>query len=261
MKRLRATLLFAIGFSAAHIDAAVVPLAGRLDTRIRNVAFDADQVYRLQGVVGYAIDLIFASDEDCVGISGGDLDAVVLAANGHRLTIKPKLPVATNFTVLTTLRAYHIEYHVDEASTEPEIFAVQFTYAPLPSAAPTPAQQIDRALEEPRPVVNTNYWYCGALALEPVNAWDDGLHTHLTFSAHTEWPAIYLLNADGSESLLNFSVRDDTAVIHRLFERVILRRGKQVGCVFNRAAAQPQESARTGTVSPDVSRVMKATRR
>ncbi len=261
----RAALIAAMGLWVSQARGEFVPTPGHVDTRVRTAAYNPDQVYRLQGVMGFAIDLVFAPDEECTGISGGDLDAVVVAANGHRLTIKPKLaPVATNFTVLTNKRTYRIEYHVappDDGTVEPQIFSVEFNYAPPKASSPSLAEKVQQALESPRPSLNRDYWYCGHVDLQPVAASDDGLHTRLTFSRDTEWPAIYLLNRDGSESLVNLSVQGNTAVIHRLFERVILRRGNLVGCVFNGAVIRAQSPPQSGTVSPEVSRVLKGTRR
>ncbi|MEJ1961783.1 MAG: hypothetical protein WDO56_09640 [Gammaproteobacteria bacterium] len=47
-------------------------------------------MYRLEGTLGYAIDLIVAPDEEFVGVAGGELEAVVIATHANRLTIKPK---------------------------------------------------------------------------------------------------------------------------------------------------------------------------
>lgn len=261
-------LIIATGLWMCQAHGALVPTPGRIDARVRTAPFDPNQVYRLQGTLGYAIDLIVSADEEFIGVSGGDLEAVVVAANKHRLTIKPAVaPLFTNFTLLTTRRAYAIEYQVSEPQEgdEPQMFSVQFTYLPAPSSGPSPAEKAQQLLERPRPIVNTDYWYCGDVGLEPQSASDDGLHSRLTFHPNTEWPAIYLLHADGSESLMNFSVQGNTAVIHRLFERVILRRGNLVGCVFNHAFNhafnRAQDMPNSGTVSPEVSRILKGSRR
>ena len=91
-------------------------------------------------------------------------------------------------------------------------------------------------MEPPRPV-NRDYWYCGGPTLQPVAASDDGVQTRLTFSARGEWPAIFVRNEDGSESLLNFHAEGTTAVVHRVAPEFVLRRGRLVGCVENRGYA------------------------
>lgn len=257
----RQIVIAAMSVSMCPAHSAIVPTAGILDTRVRTAAYEPNEVYRLQGTLGFSIDLVVSPEEQFVGVSGGDLEAVVVSAAQSRLSIKPVLaPFKTNFTVLTNLRAYHIEYLVDERKKdeEPDTFSVQFTYPPKPSVDATDVK-IDEALKRAAPVLNTDYWYCGDLSLQPLSASDDGLHTRITFAADSEWPAIYVLHSDGEESLVNVSVDGDTAVVHRTFERVILRRGELVGCIFNRALIQNPRSPHTGTVSPDVQRVLRGT--
>ena len=49
-----------------------------------------------------------------------------------------------------------------------------------------------------------------------------------------EWPAIFVRNADGTESLVNFHAEGTTAVLHRVAPAFVLRRGGLVGCIENR---------------------------
>ena len=105
-------------------------------------------------------------------------------------------------------------------------------------------------LEPPRPV-NRDYWYCGGPTLQPVAASDDGVQTRLTFSARGEWPAIFVRNEDGSESLLNFHAEGTTAVVHRVAPAFVLRRGRLVGCVENRGYAGSGVYLPSGTTQAD----------
>jgi type IV secretion system protein VirB9 len=198
-------------------------------------------VYRLQGFVGYALDLEFAADEVCVSVSGGDMEGLTLAAQGNHLTIKPKAaPLQTNFTVYTNHRVYRVDYRAvtDSPDLTPQavMYVVKFLYPPkvvtadVAKAAPSPS-----ARKTPAPGINFDYWYCGDSALKPIAATDDGIQTRITFAPDTEWPAIYLYTDDGTESLVNFSVQGNTAVIHLVAEAYVLRRGNLHGCVGNRA--------------------------
>jgi hypothetical protein len=54
-------------------DAESVPARGAADGRIRTAAYNAEEVYRLYGFVGYAIELIFDDGESFAGNGGGDL--------------------------------------------------------------------------------------------------------------------------------------------------------------------------------------------
>jgi len=90
--------------------------------------------------------------------------------------------------------------------------------------------------------------------LRPAAASDDGVHTRLTFAANSDLPAIFVRNADDSESLLNFSVDAGDVVIHRVAQRFILRRGALTGCVINRGFAGGGRRLESGTVAPEVQR-------
>ena len=102
---------------------------------------------------------------------------------------------------------------------------------------------------------NIDYWYCGEPSLQPTAASDDGVHTRLTFAAKAEQPAIFVLNEDGSESLLNFSMDEGDVIVHRVARRLILRRGQLAGCVVNKGFAGSGERLKSHTVSEEVERL------
>ena len=77
----------------------------------------------------------------------------------------------------------------------------------------------------------------------------------LRFAAKAEQPAVFVLNEDGSESLLNFSMEADELVIHRVTRQLILRRGRLSGHVVNKGFSGSGERSESGTVSPDVRRM------
>ncbi len=248
---------------AAWVASAAVAAAA--DSRLRTMLYSADQVYRLPAVIGYEIDLQFEAGESFVGLGAGDLEGLAFRAQANHLFIKPKAThVHTNLTVLTSRRVYHFDYRTLPQQSDPDgidvVYALRFAYPAPPSrpspptsvAAPTPQQ----LLSEPPALTqrNVNYWYCGAPELQPVAAWDDGLHTHLRFGARSELPAVFVRNDDNSESLVNFTVVDDEVIIHRVVRRLIVRRGKLAGCIVNKGFIGGGESLSLGTVSPQVER-------
>ncbi len=88
----------------------------------------------------------------------------------------------------------------------------------------------------------------------PVAASDDGVHTRLSFAAKAEQPAVFILNEDGTESLLNFSMDEGDLILHRVARRLILRRGHLAGCVVNKGYTGSGERLNSHTVSEDVER-------
>jgi type IV secretion system protein VirB9 len=81
---------------------------------------------------------------------------------------------------------------------------------------------------------------------------DDGVQTYVRFAERAELPTLFVLNEDGTESLLNFHIAAGVVVIHRLARRFVVRRGKLVGCIVNRAFLGGGERLESGTVRPEV---------
>lgn len=243
--------------------AETVPIRGAADARIRSAQYDGDQVYRVRGFVGYQIDFEFEPGETFVGLGAGDIEGLSYFGQDNHLFLKPKAPkVATNLTVLTNRRRYQIDYTATPqrpgAEDQEVMFAVRFVYPPVasPSAAELSAKRIDAALGEAsakRPQ-NIDYWYCGSPDLKPTAASDDGIHTRLRFAANADLPAVFVRNADSSESLLNFSMDEGDVIIHRVAHRFILRRGKLTGCVVNQGFVGNGPHLESGTVTPQVER-------
>ncbi len=238
---------------------------GHHDLRIRYVRYEADHVYRVRGYVGYEIDLQFAPGERFEGLGVGEAKAIKVAAAANHLFIKPVAAhVSTDMTVLTNRRTYVFNYRVRPTPAGPArpaiVYAVRFEY-PHASRRRTVAQlrrmRVDRDLyrAEHAPPRNEDYWYCGPPALKPQAAWDDGAETHLIFPSREQLPAVFVRNADGSESLVNFDMRGDQMVIHRIARRFVLKRGGLTGCIVNKAFAGSARRLASGTLSPQVWRV------
>src|SRR5580698_3345836 len=149
--------------------AETTPAKGSIDSRIRVAAYDSAEVYRLRGLVGYQIDLEFEPGETFVGLGAGDMEGLSFVGQENHLFLKPKATkVATNLTVLTSRRHYHIDYSAlsqRPAGEDDVIYALRFTYSPSPAqfAADTNAKRLDSQLEsaEANRPRNADYWYCG----------------------------------------------------------------------------------------------------
>lgn len=260
-------VLALLGTSVALAES--VPTRGKVDSRIRTATYNADEVYRLYGFVGYHIELIFEEGESFAGKGGGDLEGVTIDAHANSVLLKPRAPiVATNLVIFTNRRAYRFYYSV--ASRAPNefsdevMYAVRFGYPPkmTKSSGETVESRIERELGQVHAAtaLNTDYWYCGRKSLRPTAASDDGVHTRITFGDRSEVPAIFVRNDDGSESLLNYSMDAGTVVIHRVAPKFIVRRGKLTGCIVNKSFAGAGLRLDTGTVSPRIERELKEPR-
>ena len=264
------SLVVVAGLATGVAAAAVVPSPGRMDARVRDIEYREDQVVQLTGYVGYHIDIELERGEQFVALGAGDSAAVDVASEGPHVMLKPKAArVATNLTLVSSRRVYHFEYRTVDAPPQVStaIFALRFRYslapsgvtpaatpAPFSSQAVTAAAAVVAKVIVPSRPVNRDYWYCGGSTLQPEAASDDGVQTRLTFSSRGEWPAIFVRNEDGSESLLNFHAEGTTAVVHRVAPKFVLRRGRLVGCVENRGYAGSGNWVSGGALESDVSR-------
>lgn len=247
------------------------PSPSRVDSRVREALYQGDEVYRLRGHVGYQIDLQFEPGEAFVGLGAGDIEGLSFVAQGNHLFLKPKVAnIGTNLTVLTTRRHYHFDYAAVARRPDPNaldvIYSLRFTYPDEPgnrtASVAAAADRIDAQLGQAaaQRARNMNYWYCGHPSTRPIAAYDDGVHTYLRFGARSEQPAIFVRNADGSESLLNFSMEAGEVIIHRVAPRFIVRRGNLAGCIVNKNADGGGERLDSGTVADDVQRATRGRR-
>ena len=255
-------MVFPAIWPEAPLHAETLPSPGAVDRRVRVAAYNAEEVYRLQGQVGFEIDLQFEPGEIFVGLGAGDIEGVAFVAQDNHLFLKPKAAnVGTNLTVLTSKRHYQFDYRAAATSRvarfAEQMYAIRFIYPPDPSVASADraaSVKAGFAVAQARAPENTDYWFCGNPALKPVAAWDDGVHTWLRFGARAEQPAVFVRNEDGSESLLNFTMDAGDVVVHRVARQFAVRRGRLVGCIANRGYDGSGTRLSSGTVAPMVER-------
>lgn len=248
--------------------AETLPRQGRVDPRVREVVFDKDDVIRLIGYEGYQTHLKLADDEEFVGIGAGDTGGLDITAEGNDTWIKPKASlVRTNFDLKTNKRVYHFDYESRKSlpkNRNSMIYSITFRYPEEEAnqrTTLTDQERLRRKLKASGAAINRDYWYCGNPSMKPVEAYDDGMQTHVKFSAYAEFPAIFVENEDQTEALINFHIDPDNGevVIHRIGRRFVLRRGDLVGCIENRQFTGGGKRTTSGTVNRDVIRETKPT--
>lgn len=108
---------------------------------------------------------------------------------------------------------------------------------------------------------NYDYWMAGSPEISPTTARDDGRFTYLTFSNNRDMPAVYSVNAEDAESLINTNVEGNTIIIHRVLPKLRLRKGNAVVCIRN-DSFQPDGGTDnvSGTIAPEVERVIREVR-
>jgi type IV secretion system protein VirB9 len=236
-----AALAAALFLTCAVAQAADVPRPGSLDPRIQTILYDPNQVVLLRGTLGYQFMLEFAPGEKIETVSIGDSLAWQVTPNRHSdvLFIKPIAQSGnTNLTVLTDERRYAFELRVDQPHAgTPVLYVARMVYPQKVEAVPTDAPPPPEA---PPVMANTSYVVTGSMALKPSRIFDDGQMTYFQFPQNGAVPAIFAVQADGSESLVNYVVRGPYIVVEQVAGRFKLRDGKEVATVEFHAPAVPK---------------------
>jgi type IV secretion system protein VirB9 len=228
----RAVLIAALALLTAGPAAAVVPHPGPGDPRIFEVLYDPTQVVELHSVLGYQLSLEFDPAERIENVAIGDAMGWQVTPNrkANLLFLKPMAQRPdTNMSVVTNLRRYEFQLSVRAKAPAKAIpYTVRFVYPP-PAVAfvvppPPPAPPEDR---------NHAYSYQGSTKVLPARMFDDGQATYFAFPEGGDLPAIYAVEADGGEAVVNSHVRDGYIVVDRTAPAFVLRRGTEVTRVFN----------------------------
>ncbi|MCO5148599.1 MAG: P-type conjugative transfer protein VirB9 [Shinella sp.] len=264
--------------SASTSFALDIPRGASQDSRVRFVNYQPYNIIRIIGTLRSSVQVEFAADEEIAHVALGNSVAWEVAPAGNILFLKPRehQPV-TNISVVTTrrdgsTRSYQMELTVRDGSVEVgqnTYFYVKFRYPgdeaeqrrrqASARALANQAKEADNvlALHEAYGPRNWRYSAQGAQALEPQSVYDNGKVTTFAFVGNQEMPAIYMENSDGSESLVPKSVDGNLVMVHAISRKFILRRGKDVLCVFNEAYDRVGINPDTNTTSPSVERIVK----
>jgi len=238
------------------------------DRRIREAAYAPGAVYRIDGAMRTATQILFAPDETIRHAAVGDAVAWEVAAEGAVQFLKPRESHGpTNLLVVTDRAgaARHYVFELTAGSGAEPLYQLRFRYpddaraAEAAALARRTAAARDRvidlalgagALEGPR---NLAYSVQGDPALQPSEVSDNGRFTVLRFPGGRPLPALF--ETDGErERLVPYDVRGEFVVIHGVVRGLRLRRGDAVLCIFNEAFDDRAGGPATGAASPRVQR-------
>jgi len=275
MRTLGALFIAAALASASPASALDTPKSGPSDPRIKVVDYDPWAVVKITGVFRTATQILLGPDETILHVAVGDATGWDVAAEKNILFVKPKAARAPTNLIVTTSRGGETRNYTFELSTRagssarntPDtVFGLRFRYPQDEKAAATSALtaqaaalerrivelKLDRAVVEGRR--NLNYGVQGATALQPSEVSDNGRFTVMRFPGNQQVPAIYQVEASGTESLIPFDVRGEFVVVHAVVQQLRLRRGRDVLCIYNQAFEPYGVNPGTGTAAPDVQR-------
>ncbi len=213
------------------------------DSRLRTIDYDEGAVVELDGCLNFQTTIMLASDEHVENVGVGDSSAWQVTPNkrGNLLFVKPLTARGfTNMTVVSDKRSYNFELKTASAGDCEHglvTYDLRFRYPPPPpppNAAPA-APSDPNAFLPPPEKRNTAYTYSGAVDLVPVRVFDDGVATYMRWANGVPTPAVYALNSDKTESLVNYAARGDYFVVEEVAPAFVMRRGDLKVTVYNDA--------------------------
>ncbi|MEO5598870.1 MAG: TrbG/VirB9 family P-type conjugative transfer protein [Novosphingobium sp.] len=270
-----ALLALALVLPSTGAWADAVPVGGKADSRVRFVEYNPNQVYTIYGRFRHALEIEFSPGETITQAALGDTISWEIAPIGNIIFLKPRESGrSTNLIVLTNYRGQTRSYRFQLVMNGgPPMYSIKFRYsgeeasrsrdaalyAQIQAGRDAEAGVVKAALDQA--VVegkrNLDYWFRGDSQLEPSEVSDNGEFTVMRFPGHQEIPAIFGVNQDGAEAIIDYDVREDYVVIHGIYKEMRLRKGKSVLCVTNGAPPAKGRLDRTGTVSPIIERTVK----
>ena len=279
-------LMAALILTASTALAEERPVPGSSDPRMRYLAYNPNQVVRLSTAVGATLVVTFGKNETVSAVAVSDSKDLAAMPKGNYLFFKAREALAPQpVIVLTTSETGTRRYVFSVITTpmqsldaqQPDLYySVQFTYpadelaAKRRQAAARARQQAD-LLERQRSkqaeaalndatsgsdaTRNWHYVAQGNHNFLPLEVYDNGYTTVFRFPGNVRVPSLYIVNPDGKEALVNYSVKGDLVEAAAVAKQWKLRDGQTVLRIWNTAYDPLGQRPGTGTVSSNVERL------
>jgi type IV secretion system protein VirB9 len=230
---------------------------------IRYVLYDPDEVVTVEAVVGFVVHIVLEPGETYVAHAFGDGKAWDFAYRQHHLFLKPAaLDADSNLTVVTDRRSYHFALKLRTDGRTVPTYELAFRYREKRAQRvreEARSRAIEEAFSSPPRAANLSYSMSGDTDLAPVSCWDDGQFTSFKFAGNTDLPAIYTVDPDERESIVDrhsTGKANEVVVVHKVAARWVLRLGGRALAIWNDAYSPEGRKNESGTAVADVNRVL-----
>lgn len=234
------------------------------DARLIERVYAPSEVVRIEGKAKVQATIKFGENENIENVAIGDSQAWQVTPNkrANLLFVKPlRANAVTNMTVVTNKRTYLFDL-VASPRAKP-LYLLSFSYPEeeaAKAAAEAEAAKLARteranpqelaASRDPYAVLdpeglNFAWTVDGDQRLLPERVFDNGEATFLNWSEGKSVPAILVVDEEGTEGPVNFTVRGDTVVVDGVPSQIILRSGEDRAVIVHAGPARPANDNRT----------------
>lgn len=216
------------------------------DGRIRYVEYNDGDVVRVRSAMRQSTVVTFAPGERITEVSPGDPKAWLVKPNKvkTRLYLRPLVEDGqTNLNVFTDQgRAYSFELTIVKGRSigrQDRAWRLHFTYPWIEAEDALAEYEAKHAAEVsarvPSSAWNLDYSVAGDAAITPRHVFDDGTHTYFEFEDKSPSPAIFAVDTNGDESLVNWHLDPSGryVVVEAVKPQFTLRSGALIACLWN----------------------------
>jgi len=225
---------------AANRAATLEPAAGGYLNAVQVYPWSEGTIYHVLTAPGSVTDIALQPGETLVAVAAGDTVRWVIgdttSGSGDtkrtHILVKPFTSgLATNVIVTTNKRTYHLSLTSTEHTA---MSALSWTYPADQIIALRAAAEQARAAQPVASGLSVDQLHFGYAisgdqpVWRPLRAFDDGRQTFIEFPASLgvgEAPPLFLVDAKGTASLVNYRLQGRYYVVGRLFDTAELRLG------------------------------------
>jgi len=242
-------ILISLQSSNAFATGTPRPIGG--ENRIKIINYTPNTVYKFVGHYEYQSIIEFGLNEEIETISMGTSSPWQIVPANNRIFLKPvEENATTNMTVITNKRMYFFEMHAEEAigvQDDSLNFVVKFVYPEQYTLNGVQNVESYKGPDLSKPeLFNFKYKISGkAEHIAPLQVFDDSEFTYFKFrDTNAELPAIFLVDSEGHEGLVNYRHEKGYIVVERVAPRFTLRHGTDTICIFNEDSPQGKPKKR-----------------
>ncbi|ARR51783.1 P-type conjugative transfer protein VirB9 (plasmid) [Photobacterium damselae subsp. damselae] len=289
------TMMACALMAAGHSYALDIPNQSRFDSNIQHTRYEKEDVVAITAYTGMVTHIVLGEGEQVLGKWAGFSDGWSIETLENNVFIKPIAAKATqtdvegktteiiiepnasawktNLALVTNKRVYSFALELGEGKKGAlqNTYRLTFDYSPNNTPknnAKAPTQKsvkkpIESAIAQAKVFAPKNYNYVMQVGkqsnnIAPTGAYDDGRFTYFSFNADSEIPAIYVVDSNGKESLVNTHIDPknlNQVVVNQTHKQWVLRLDNAVVGVTNQGQAIPVTE--TGASVSTVQRIIK----